>query len=177
MHRTADTTRSEVGCTRGGQPHELVQSSSENDILAGSFLPGLNGRCGSHRQKWRCEIQAGRAAAIVGTGDGRPRRRASPEMAMLQLDVRGPGGIVGCGDARAKKSRLGVRGGDDCRRPGREETARVVAALRDFSRCVPRGAGVPAAAVASPHAPGAAPAAVGGLPRSAPGPRLRRPGV
>ena len=31
MHRTADTTRSEVGCTRGGQPHELVQSSSEND--------------------------------------------------------------------------------------------------------------------------------------------------
>jgi hypothetical protein len=38
--------------------------------------------------KWRCEIQAGRAAAIVGTGDGRPRRRASPEMAMLQLDVR-----------------------------------------------------------------------------------------
>lgn len=31
MHRTADTTRSEVGCTQGGQPHELVQSSSEND--------------------------------------------------------------------------------------------------------------------------------------------------
>ena len=33
MHRTADTTRSEVGCTRGGQPHELVQSSSENDKI------------------------------------------------------------------------------------------------------------------------------------------------
>nr|WP_176451037.1 hypothetical protein [Bordetella pertussis] len=39
------------------------------------------------------------------------RRRASSETAMLQLDVRGPGGIVECGDARAKKSRLGVRGG------------------------------------------------------------------
>ncbi|WP_198086724.1 hypothetical protein [Variovorax sp. E3] len=38
------------------------------------------------------------------------RRRASSETAMLQLDVRWPGGIVECGDARAK-SRLGVRGG------------------------------------------------------------------
>jgi hypothetical protein len=26
-------------------------------ILAGSFLPGQNGRSGSHRQKWRYEIQ------------------------------------------------------------------------------------------------------------------------
>lgn len=31
VHRTADTTYSEVGCTPDGQPHELVQSSSEND--------------------------------------------------------------------------------------------------------------------------------------------------
>nr|AZF85574.1 hypothetical protein KADIGFNM_00237 [Salmonella enterica subsp. enterica serovar London]AZF85741.1 hypothetical protein KADIGFNM_00404 [Salmonella enterica subsp. enterica serovar London] len=35
---------------------------------------------GSHRQKWRCEIQ-GRAAAIVRPGDGR-RRRASSDVAM-----------------------------------------------------------------------------------------------
>jgi len=102
----------------------LVLSPFENDIiLAGSFLPVTYCTENEETPKWRCEIQAGRAAAIVGTGDGRPRRRASPEMAMLQLDVRGPGGIVGCDDARAKKSRLGVRGGDDCRRSGREETA------------------------------------------------------
>ncbi|WP_225814868.1 hypothetical protein [Photorhabdus antumapuensis] len=32
MHRTADETCSEVGCTSGCQPCELVQSPSENDI-------------------------------------------------------------------------------------------------------------------------------------------------
>ena len=31
VYRTADAARSEVGCTPGGQPRELVQSSSEND--------------------------------------------------------------------------------------------------------------------------------------------------
>ena len=36
MHRTADTARSEVGCTPVGLPRELVQSSSEND----SYFPG-----------------------------------------------------------------------------------------------------------------------------------------
>jgi len=30
-HRAADAARSEVGCTPGGQPCELVQSPSEND--------------------------------------------------------------------------------------------------------------------------------------------------
>nr|ALG87835.1 hypothetical protein [uncultured bacterium] len=34
MYRTADAARSEVGCTPGGQPRELVQSSSENDTYA-----------------------------------------------------------------------------------------------------------------------------------------------
>ncbi|NHB96587.1 NTP-binding protein [Photorhabdus stackebrandtii] len=31
VHRTADETCSEVGCTSGCQPCELVQSPSEND--------------------------------------------------------------------------------------------------------------------------------------------------
>ena len=32
VHRTSDRSRSEVLCTHGGQPSELVQSPSENDI-------------------------------------------------------------------------------------------------------------------------------------------------
>ncbi|MDV8122430.1 hypothetical protein, partial [Pseudomonas aeruginosa] len=31
VHRTSDRSRSEVLCTHGGQPSELVQSPSEND--------------------------------------------------------------------------------------------------------------------------------------------------
>ena len=120
------------------------------------------GQGGRHRRNWRWSTAP---ACIAGNGDAAARRaRAWWHRRMRRCSSK-------------KKSRLGVRGGDDCRRPGREETARVVAALRDFSRCAQRGAGVPAAAVASPHAPGAAPAAAGGLPRSAPGPRLRRPGA
>ena len=34
VHRTSDRSRSEVLCTHGGQPSELVQSPSENDNLA-----------------------------------------------------------------------------------------------------------------------------------------------
>ncbi|MGE4417625.1 MAG: hypothetical protein AB7D26_10340, partial [Marinobacterium sp.] len=34
VHRTSDRSRSEVLCTHGGQPSELVQSPSENDISA-----------------------------------------------------------------------------------------------------------------------------------------------
>ncbi|MGZ0787708.1 hypothetical protein ACXM5X_32735, partial [Pseudomonas saponiphila] len=34
VHRTSDRSRSEVLCTHGGQPSELVQSPSENDIHA-----------------------------------------------------------------------------------------------------------------------------------------------
>lgn len=33
VHRTSDRSRSEVLCTHGGQPSELVQSPSENDRL------------------------------------------------------------------------------------------------------------------------------------------------
>ena len=32
VHRTSDRSRSEVLCTHGGQPSELVQSPSENDM-------------------------------------------------------------------------------------------------------------------------------------------------
>lgn len=43
VYRTADAARSEVGCTPGGQPRELVQSSSENDSHAATldFLAGV----------------------------------------------------------------------------------------------------------------------------------------
>ncbi|MDM9306631.1 hypothetical protein, partial [Klebsiella quasipneumoniae] len=40
VHRTSDRSRSEVLCTHGGQPSELVQSPSENDSRAGC-LGGL----------------------------------------------------------------------------------------------------------------------------------------
>ncbi|HHX9728502.1 TPA: recombinase family protein, partial [Citrobacter braakii] len=33
VHRTSDRSRSEVLCTHGGQPSELVQSPSENDTI------------------------------------------------------------------------------------------------------------------------------------------------
>jgi hypothetical protein len=52
---------------------------------------------GLHRQKWRCCSSS------------------SPETASLQLR-----GIVGCGDARGKKNRLGARGGEGCGLSGRK---------------------------------------------------------
>ena len=51
VHMTADAARSEVGCTRGGQPHELVQSSSENDSgphSHGGFLKMIVCESGGH---------------------------------------------------------------------------------------------------------------------------------
>ncbi|MCS5600686.1 MAG: hypothetical protein NZ734_00620, partial [Paracoccus sp.] len=80
VHRTSDRSRSEVLCTHGGQPSELVQSPSEND------------KGGRHRQTWRWSTPA----RIVGCGDASSRSVAtagdlvpSSAMAMLQLDVRG----------------------------------------------------------------------------------------
>ncbi|WP_158537801.1 MULTISPECIES: hypothetical protein [unclassified Photorhabdus] len=41
MHRTANETCSEVGCTSGCQSCELVQSPSENDSQYYGFLHGV----------------------------------------------------------------------------------------------------------------------------------------
>nr|WP_280956580.1 hypothetical protein [Enterobacter hormaechei]WES36974.1 hypothetical protein P3J69_00285 [Enterobacter hormaechei] len=92
--------------------------------------PGQGGR---HRQTWRWSTPA----RIVGCGDASSRSVAtagdlvpSSAMAMLQLDVRGPGrlGIVGCGDARArrKKTASGCPRRQVCMRFREEETAPAI---------------------------------------------------
>jgi hypothetical protein len=42
VHRTSDRSRSEVLCTHGGQPSELVQSPSENDTAILSQKSGIS---------------------------------------------------------------------------------------------------------------------------------------
>ena len=100
---------------------------------------------GSHRQKWRCEIE-GRAAAIVrqamvdaGASSDvamRARGRWPPPAtgaivgngdAAARRARHGRLGIVGCGDARARrKNRLRVSGRQVCMRFREEETAPAI---------------------------------------------------
>jgi hypothetical protein len=145
---TSDIELSGAGCTTAITPNQLVQSSSENDILAGSLLAGLKGRsvdliarngdarsragrppssdlamvdAGAHRRMWRCELEVGghrRRPGAIVGNGDAAARRARP----------GRLGIVGCGDARArrKKTASGCPRRQVCMRFREEETAPAI---------------------------------------------------
>ena len=76
VQRTADKARSGVGCTRGGRPHELVQSSSENDRLRQSWpCPPHSQKQLSNRATWTAEFREPPARRFQRqTSRAKPRR-------------------------------------------------------------------------------------------------------
>lgn len=107
---TSDIAWSGADCTPGVTPRQLVQSSSENDKLAGSVLATQIGRRGSRSGSAAVDLDQVGQPGQLGVGHG---RRVHARCA-----------------AGAKKSRLGVRGGKGgCGAVGREEPAHTVQPL------------------------------------------------